>query len=304
MKALQRLFTVASADLAAIQPEAVDEILCPLCMHRFAARAISDALLSVEHPIPSALGGRLEVITCRECNNSQGSAVEKHLVKAMHALDSLEGKRQLPAVIRNDSGHVAVNFEWHDDAPIGIGIVGKASNPEGVRAIRDLISSGGKLNFTSRFGFAEEPYWRAIFRAAYLATFGYFGYTYVLSEGAAQVRRILDGESPPNAVILEAYPATELPLPALVQPMRLPGVGSFFLVLFRLSSSATRWIAVVLPGKEGCPWDLLAGLTTKPTEIRLQVSPGDSLPEVSVRFDHEPLRRLREMNVPAVPRSR
>jgi hypothetical protein len=290
------MFKVMSADLAAVQPGAPGDILCPLCMRRFAVTAITDELLSVEHPIPSTLGGTLEVITCRECNNTHGSTLEKHLVKAMHALDSLDGKRSMPAVLHNDSGHVAVNFGWHDDAPVKIKVVGKASNPAGVSAIRGLISDGAKLKFALNFGFIPESYWRAILCVGYLAAFGYYGYTYVLSEGAAQVRRVLDGESPPNAVILEAYPAAELPLHALVRPMHISGIRPFFLALFQLRSNVTRWIAVLLPGRDGCSWDMLAKFDESPANLLLRVNPGGSLPEVSVRFNHEPLKQLQSLS--------
>jgi len=201
----------------------------------------------------------------------------------------------MPAVLHNEGGHVAVNFDWRDDAPIEIKVVGKASNPAGVSAIRGLISGRAKLKFTLDFGFIPESYWRAILRVAYLSAFGYYGYTYVLSEGAAQVRRVLDGESPPNAVILEAYPAAELPLSAMVHPMQISGIGQFFFALFQLRSSVTRWIAVLLPGRDGCAWDVLAKFTESPANLLLLVNPGGSLPEIPVRFNHEPLKQLQSL---------
>jgi hypothetical protein len=127
------MFQVLSADLSARRPESANAILCPLCMQAFTSDAISERRISVEHIIPSALGGALEAITCTECNNTHGSTLESHLVRAMQALDSLEGKGAIPAVFHNSGGHVSANIEWRSDAPTEIKIVGKASNPRGRR---------------------------------------------------------------------------------------------------------------------------------------------------------------------------
>ena len=182
------MFQVLSTDLSARRAESAGSILCPLCMRSFMFDAIAERRISVEHIIPSALGGTLEAITCTECNNSHGSALESHLVKAMQALDSLEGKGPSQAVFHNDGGHVAANIEWCLDDATQIKIVGKASNPAGVSALRESIKDGGTLNFTLSLGFMADPYYHAILRVAYLAAFAYFGYGFALSEGASPNR--------------------------------------------------------------------------------------------------------------------
>jgi hypothetical protein len=298
---IEQMFQVLSADLSARRPESANAILCPLCMQAFTSDAISERRISVEHIIPSALGGALEAITCTECNNTHGSTLESHLVRAMQALDSLEGKGAIPAVFHNSGGHVSANIEWRSDAPTEIKIVGKASNPAGVGAIRDSIKEGGTLNFTLTLGFMAEPYYRAILRVAYLAAFAYFGYGFALSEGASQVRRVLDGDAVPSGVILEAHPEAELPRSALVRLLHSEGTEPFFMALFQLRSSMTRWLAVLLPGNQGCPWDRLVDLAGSFPNALLQVNPGDSTPAISVRFSHEPLKKLQAIRIPALP---
>ena len=172
----------------------------------------------------------------------------------------------------------------------------RLANPAGVDAIPSLLFDGAKLNFTFKLGFVPEKYWRAILRVAYLAAFWRFGYAYVLSEGAAQVRRVLDGESPPSEVILEAYPDAELPLPALVNTIDITETGSLLLVLLRFRASSTRWIAVLLPGESGCAWHVLANVAAYPPSLLLRLRLGESA-DVSVRFDHEPIKRLRETRI-------
>jgi hypothetical protein len=296
---IEEMFQVLSADLSARRPDSANTILCPLCMRSFTFDAIAEHRLSVEHIVPSALDGTFEAITCTQCNNSHGSALESHLVKAMQSLDSLEGKGPIPGVFHNDGGHVAVNIEWRSDDATQIKIVGKASNPAGVNAIRDSIKDGATLNFTLKLGFMADPYYRAILRVAYLAAFAYFGYGFALSEGASQVRRALGGEPVPSTVVLEAHPDAELPSTALVRLLQAEGVGSFFLALFQLRSSMTRWLAVLMPGPEGCPWDRLAELATNFQNATLQVNTGGTAPSVSVRFSPEPLTKLQAIRIPA-----
>lgn len=268
-------------------------------MRSFAFTAIAERRISIEHIIPSALGGTIEAITCTECNNSHGSALESHLVKAMQALDSLDGNGPIPAVFHNDAGYVAANIEWRLNDATQIKIVGKASNPAGVDAIRGSIKDGGTFNLTLKLGFMAEPYYRAILRVAYLAAFAYLGYGFALSKGAAHVRNALSGGPVPSAAVLEAQPDGELPGAALVRLLQAEGVGSFFLALFRLRSSMTRWFAVLLPGHEGCPWDRLAELAASLPNAMLQVNAGGNAPSVSVRFSSEPLTKLQAIRIPA-----
>jgi hypothetical protein len=82
-EAITELFETFAADLAVLRPEFADQVLCPLCMGSFSRAAITDKGidgLSIEHVVPGALGGRLQTLTCRRCNNRDGSALDAHLV--------------------------------------------------------------------------------------------------------------------------------------------------------------------------------------------------------------------------------
>ena len=83
----KRLFLIAAADLTELRPETVDEVVCPLCLARFGIDAVEDGRLSREHIVPSALGGKLLTLTCRLCNNTLGSDLDRHLVNAMRGLE-------------------------------------------------------------------------------------------------------------------------------------------------------------------------------------------------------------------------
>jgi 5-methylcytosine-specific restriction endonuclease McrA len=91
-KKIRGLFQEASRLLRQVRPESRELFVCPLCLREFTIEATGGDRLSVEHVIPSALGGKVETLTCTECNNAQGSTLDSHVVKAMEALDGLSGK--------------------------------------------------------------------------------------------------------------------------------------------------------------------------------------------------------------------
>jgi HNH endonuclease len=170
------LFDLLARDLSRVNPAISGEFWCPLCTRRFNAGAITRKELSVEHVIPSALGGTVETLTCKSCNNRHGRGMEGQLVNAIRRLDTLDGNGPLPGVFHSDRGSVAVNFLLSESGMIDIRIVGKASHPAGIQAMRNLTAPGSTLNFTLNFGFIPQEYWRAVIRMAYLATFDSLGY--------------------------------------------------------------------------------------------------------------------------------
>jgi hypothetical protein len=131
--------------------------------------------------------------------------------------------------------------------------VGQASNPSVVTDIPRFLRDGADASITLKYGMIPRRYWRAVLRAGYLAIFQRFGYEYVFSAGAEQVRKVLDGGEPDGRTIVQALPSRDLSVPLLISPVRLD--VSFYVVVMRLRSVATRYLAVFLPGNDGCGWD-------------------------------------------------
>jgi hypothetical protein len=275
--------------------------ICPLCMREFKEDEASEKLVSLEHVIPSALGGNVATLTCTACNNTHGSALDGQLFKTMKALDALQGHGPIRGVLQNKAGHVAVDMSLKSgrkDDPNIIRILPKASAPAGVNAIPDLLVDGATLNYTLNFGFVPLQYWRAVLRIGYLAAFHRFGYFYALSDGAAQVRRVLVAESPTSQVIMSAYPNVELPTPLIsVVEMRQDDVC--FIVVFRIRSAVTRHLAVLLPGIDGSTWEGLGEIGTELRKMTLTTSPRGSASKIKIRFSDEPITQIRE--IPQIP---
>jgi hypothetical protein len=233
-------------------------------------------LVSVEHIVPGKLGGDAVTLTCTGCNNKQGSALDSHLVKAMAALDGLEGKAQIAGTLHNNAGHVSANFTLR---------LSERDSTQRNRNCRQSKQSGRSSGdsgdavrwcrtvFTVNLQFVTVQYWSAVMRVGYLALFQRLGYRYAFSEGAAQVRRVLDGEQPPQGIVLQAFPNHELPSPLLILPSQLETV-SFYIVVMRLQSEVTTHLAVLLRGENGCDWDVLVRMaSSRPTGNGLHIGP-------------------------------
>ncbi|MBK9209082.1 MAG: hypothetical protein IPL71_12575 [Anaerolineales bacterium] len=48
--------------------------------------------LTLEHIIPSALGGKFITLTCKECNSKSGELLDAHLIQRLRTEDILTGK--------------------------------------------------------------------------------------------------------------------------------------------------------------------------------------------------------------------
>jgi hypothetical protein len=192
------------ADYQKFHPEAVNTIACPLCLTEFGLENVAG--LSREPVVPSKLGGRSETLTCRrKCNNTHGTLLDSHLVNAMRAMDAVEGVVPIPTVLGSGKGKIVAELflpSGPEPDPFRIQIVGKASNMEATDDLRNNLRDGFTLNMQMSFAFTPERYFRAAFRAAFLSVFKVEGFEYALSEGAGQVRQMLNAETP----VLEKVP--------------------------------------------------------------------------------------------------
>ncbi len=295
---VRRLHGEMAEEIAALNPEDPRGPFCPLCLRPFVLDSKSDQRPTAEHIVQESLGGTLEfpTLTCARCNNDDGRRLQGHLKKAMRALDFLNGKGSMPTVIHNDVGHVVANVDWNMAAPVQIKVLGeKASNVEAVEALPKLFRENAKISMTFKFDFIHEPYLRAVLRVAYLAAFKQFGYNYLLSEGATQVRRVLNDGELPGAFVMEAFPSSDPLQPVLIHAID----SSAMLVLFRLENLTTQWLAVLIPGPVGCPWDVIGNAVANAERLMLQIKFEKLETVVNVRFGKEPIEQLRHLKVPA-----
>lgn len=103
-----RLFWELAADYQNFRTEAVHTVACPLCLAEYALANIAD--LTREHIVPSKLGGRSETLTCRKCNNTQGSCLDSHLINLMKSMDAIEGAEPIRTSLGSDKGKIAAEL--------------------------------------------------------------------------------------------------------------------------------------------------------------------------------------------------
>jgi hypothetical protein len=208
------------------------------------------------------------------------------LQKAMFGLDFMGGKGSIPTVIQNASGRIAADVEWSN--PIAIRVRdGRSNNPAAFEGLRAQIKPDATITMSFRFGFSAEAYWRACLRVSYLIAFAHFGYAYALGDGAAQVREVLDGGPICEDLILEAFPNGRVNSAAIIHTL-----GDAILVMFRVRSPNTRWLAVPLPAGSGTDWEVLRKLYQVAHLLKMDLVGLGGNPKVAIRFARDPVKRV------------
>lgn len=247
-----------------VSPDVPGMVPCPLCLRTF---AVNPDGLTLEHAPPSKLGGKTAALTCKPCNNKQGSILESKLIKYYRIQESLTGDSQrfVDATAQFDGLHsVRVQFKvtennWH------LVPISKASNPKALEAISRSFGQGvGPSRFTLQF---KQPGLRsvriALIRAAYLIAFGQFGYGFAVNPGLDYIRNLFtrpdDKSLYPHGVMFGfKCPDDFLGVSIITQPVDMRA----YLVAFDLFDDDKRIdrIGVVLPGWTNDPMTLYAHL--------------------------------------------
>jgi HNH endonuclease len=273
-----QLFELNSAGLVALGWGKPDTFVCPLCVKVFTKDDLkpADALdapkfrLTLAHIIPEALGGTLCTLACKDCNNGAGTSLEAALKEQFVAEDAFKGEGKLRARLSGDFGDVGVEVSVPSDGgqPWQLELVPKISNPAHLASLNNLLE-GTEENPQAgpfcelRFEFEHQPgvTGAALYHAAYLMMFHYFGYPFVFSPLASQMRAQL---REPDKNILPRY----FPVPpedwvaANVNAMQKhsvvliqqPYVGGHVIMRFQPENGRARVIGVALPDFDGKSW--------------------------------------------------
>jgi HNH endonuclease len=290
------LFWELAADYKKNCARSESTVACPLCLAEYNLANL--AKLTREHIVPSKLGGRSETLTCRKCNNTQGSCLDSHLINLMKSLDAIEGAGPIRTSITSDKGKITAELllgAGTPDEPVAIQIVGPASNMAAVQNLQNSFHDGSTLELRMSFPFIPERYVRAALRAAFLSVFKVEGYEYALSLGAEQVRTMLGTDAPLlKNVVMEAFPERDPATDLLVMPASFSDVGEYYAILLRLQTKRTRYITVFLPGKHGGDWTALEALYHHAPRLRLETTPGGSDSKLYIRFGCNPMVRFQK----------
>ena len=189
---LEASLTRYEADLLRLRPKAKRGFVCPICLKFFARTENLAEDVAIEHIVPKALAGGVTTLTCRKCNNTAGTKLDRHLVQRVR----VEGRKKpilAGARFCGTSFRVEVHLPESADNAIRVYGIRKQSHPREIDKFGRLLSEGvwdgQELKLDLELGYEPVRSRAALLRSAYLLMFRVFGYRYVFDRSAAVIRK-------------------------------------------------------------------------------------------------------------------
>jgi len=260
----ERLFDLYARNLANVKrhpdvhmvPDVADAFICPLCSDYFTREALQEPqALTVEHVPPESLGGNTTTLLCGECNHSAGTTLVSALKKELHAKDFDDRVTGSSLEVRYSPRPMVwlpATVSFADDQSLVLkgDLNPKRSSPEARKKLKELQLS----NQVSDITFMHKRPGRlkvniALLYVAYLQAFRKFGYGYMISPQAQQVREQIrnpTAEILPRAWTLDnfVFPEECVGINLIVKPQEL---RSFLVILRFKTNRRTVLRAVILP---------------------------------------------------------
>ncbi len=240
------------------QPSRKNIVVCPLCFDKyFTLEDIENGSLTAEHVPPKKLGGKVDLLTCRECNNNQGSSLDSHLIKYIRSLDVLDGTG--PTFVAGsasgeDTGEFTVEFRSTSEKQWELLGVPKASNVQNINAFtKGLESPDFKFNLKLRVP-NERRARLSLLRSAYLTAFRYLGYGFLVNLNLGVLRYQLKNPQEDVYPIKSVLFPFDLPDDFLgINVISSPANMKCYFVVFDVQAEKglVRRAGVMLPGPSG-----------------------------------------------------
>jgi hypothetical protein len=256
------MFSQLSQDLARTRPDLQEVILCPLCLTSFDKSAIygNDPFLTEEHVVPGAVGGKRMTLTCRRCNNEQGSSIDSHVVSMIRNWDAIEGAgSHLAGTIRFSDLKFSVKVSWtkQDNGEFVTNLSIPGGKQEEVGRLRSIMLRGDCREFKFDLNLKYNLYRMrlGLLRMAYLAMFVHAGYDYIVGPAPNRIRTALMRIEPaPEKFLNEHIELTQVshdpPDSLIIVPYHSEATLIGYFVIIRLLGSKPRYFAVVMPPAE------------------------------------------------------
>ena len=174
--------------------------LCPVCKQAYSGDT-KPCSVSQGHIIPEAFGGSTTVLVCAQCEGYMGHSIEAPLInlvkdsRVMHG--QAEGMVRGRFWMKTDTGSVRAQLSFGKSSGWSIRLPKRG---DGEKAFPDAkpgpIRTPPRLNFALEFdqGRVDKSLRLTLLKAAYLASFRWLGYAYVLRSELAWVGRMLRGQ--------------------------------------------------------------------------------------------------------------
>lgn len=244
-----RLFDRYAANLSYYHPSLANSFLCPLCLQFFSKNAIETDELSLEHIIPSAIGGRFETLTCRNCNCGDGSRLDAHFIKRLRIEDKFTGNSSKPLDTRIQVGKGEAGAHVYFGEQIRIIVIPQISHPKSPKVIIDELESGvTSFSISGILGYKKLSSAVGLLRIAYLLAFSYFGYGYVLHENLEQVRWQIAHPETATDVLGGFFTFKDVVATNVMGLLNEPAELRCFVAVIETMTEVRRLFGVVLPG--------------------------------------------------------
>lgn len=172
--------------------------ICPICGFIFEHSALFDGDLSEEHVPPKSVGGRVILLTCKECNNFAGFSYEHALTSRLQLLHQAKG---ISGQVNGAIGHIRLEI----DGSVLNANLDRSENKAQIRisshnapkAIRDIeerfkrFDQTKTLKMSSTKSYLKKDLRDAHLKCAFLALTARFGYTYALNRRTDIIRQAI-----------------------------------------------------------------------------------------------------------------
>ena len=247
----RQLFRLYAQNFSFHEPTYQNVFICPLCFRGFDETAVDNGLLSIEHIIPSSIGGKLETLTCKDCNNQTGSKLDAHLKRRISSEDILHGLSDKPlrGTVQIGDGEFRADIKLSLEQIEIAGLLEHSNPVNQGKAVRKIEEGIDTIKLHANLGFTKQASLAAIVRSAYLIMFYYFGYGYIKFNLLDNIRRFLmnpinESNLSLSVIKLPAVPAK----PIAVSILRKPAELQCFFITLDLSTAVDRFLGVMLPG--------------------------------------------------------
>jgi hypothetical protein len=246
---LEYLFDLYVANLQNLAPKSKPVFVCPLCLRKISKPQNLDDVVSEEHIIPDSLGGNITTLTCRKCNNDDGSRLDAHLIQRIRVE---QGDYSINSRITVGDGEFGADiyFSNKKDTPNTIVGVSKQSNPKSVEIARIALEANPEeISLNLKLGYNYRASLVGLIRIAYLMMFRYFGYSYILRDCVEQIRRQISHPFLELPVIeCVRWKIEDLSVANIVSVITEPEEFRAFYVIIKLTTDAKHLSGVIFPG--------------------------------------------------------
>lgn len=228
----------------------IDFYICPLCNISFTEKDLNQDLenpLTIEDVPPKKLNGKPILLTCKKCNNINGSIYDSELSKWFKAFCALEGKGNLEFKMKIDSSRTFKAKLTRDPKNKRIDITSNRKNTYAEQNFSKMHKIGkAQVNYMFDLG-DEKKINDGLLRFAYLYAFYYFGYSYIFSDGGKYINQYLsfnNNKELKPLVISDNLDKYKEGIYKISFPLNITS----FLVIFSLGSEVKKNIGIIIPG--------------------------------------------------------